>query len=796
MATKNKRRVVRPQNGIVLRAFCISFLFLWQLCFSLAHAQTPAPALHIDNNDSYVLSDHFSFLEDPTTTLSLDDILVPGTQARFKPVAQGPTSTNFGATDSAIWLKIELQTLSSTPAHWMLEVVNPPMDRLDVYLSRPDGGYSHQLGGDLLPFDQRAVPHRNHVKPLDLAPGSVATLYLRVASQGVVVVPTTLWQPAALWQNDQKTYSVFSLYLGLLTGLLLYNLLLFISVRDPAYLLYAGMVACIGMGVASGDGFAAQFLWPQSDWWNNRSPIVFQTGSGAFSILFVRSYLASRSSMPRLDRWLRILVALWIFAFIASLALPYRVGRDLLAVLSLAGVVAVVVTTVLSIRRQQPGAKYFGLAWSMFVAGVVVQVLHNSGLIPSGPLTASAVEIGSALEMILLSLALADRINVARREKDIALLQVTAEKSTVQALQQLQQRYQAVIEHVAEGMVVLQSQRIVFVNFRATEILEATKASIIENGVLQHIHADDRPLLIERVRQRLAGQPIAERCQLRLVLPDRTIKWLEFGDNMVPWDGSAGLLIFFLDVTERHLAELETRAAVERQRDLNDLRSRFVAMTSHEFRTPLAAILSAQDLLKMYGDRIPESEKMELLGLIESGVKRMTSMLERVLLLGQVDANMLEFKPTPLDLKALCDELAAEANNQYPESNCHVIVDFEEASRNVLYDEKLLRHIFSNLLSNAIKYSPDGGQVCMRVHAQDAHTVFEISDQGIGIPPGEADYLFTSFHRASNVGAIPGTGLGLAIVKQSVDLHGGSISVKSTTGQGSCFTVRLGHTFK
>jgi signal transduction histidine kinase len=217
-------------------------------------------------------------------------------------------------------------------------------------------------------------------------------------------------------------------------------------------------------------------------------------------------------------------------------------------------------------------------------------------------------------------------------------------------------------------------------------------------------------------------------------------------------------------------------------------------MTSHEFRTPLAAILSAQDLLKMYGDRIPESEKLELLGLIESGVKRMTSMLERVLLLGQVDANMLEFRPAKLDLELLCNELAAEARNQHQGSNCQVIVDFQSSGNDDLYDEKLLRHIFGNLLSNAIKYSPDGGEVRMRVYTLDAQTVFDISDRGIGIPLGEANALFTSFHRASNVGAIPGTGLGLAIVKQSVDVHGGSIFVTSTPGQGSCFTVRLGQT--
>jgi len=180
--------------------------------------------------------------------------------------------------------------------------------------------------------------------------------------------------------------------------------------------------------------------------------------------------------------------------------------------------------------------------------------------------------------------------------------------------------------------------------------------------------------------------------------------------------------------------------------------------------------------------------------LIESGVKRMTSMLERVLLLGQVDAHMLEFKPAQLDLKVLCDDLVAEAKNQHPGNHCSIVVEFESASEGHLYDEKLLRHIFGNLLSNAIKYSPHGGEVSLRVYAQGTQTVFEVSDEGIGIPPSETGTLFESFHRASNVGSIQGTGLGLAIVRQSVELHGGRIEVTSQEGKGSCFTVRLPQT--
>ena len=169
----------------------------------------------------------------------------------------------------------------------------------------------------------------------------------------------------------------------------------------------------------------------------------------------------------------------------------------------------------------------------------------------------------------------------------------------------------------------------------------------------------------------------------------------------------------------------------------------------------------------------------------------MTGMLERVLLLGQVDAHMLEFKPQTLDVKALCRQLLEEAQTQWPDRQTNLRLEFSEKLQEGQYDGNLLRHIFGNLLSNAIKYSPNGGDVCLKVYRQGGQTLFEVSDSGIGVPQGEVDHLFDAFHRASNVGAIQGTGLGLAIVKQAVDLHGGTISVTSVIGRGTCFTVAL-----
>lgn len=754
------------------------------------HAQTGA--VNIGNNDSYALSRSLTFLEDTGTALTLDDILQADNQAKFKPIPPGSLSTNFGATNSALWLRVRLATEPQTPTRWMLEVANPPLDRLDLYVSNASGGYDHQSGGDSLPFAQRSVAHRNHVKPIHLAPGAESTLYLRVMSKGTVSVPTTLWQPPALWQSDQKSYSIFSLYFGQLLGLVFYNLMLFLSVRDRAYLIYVVFAACVGLSQVTSSGLGAQFLWPDVLWLNDVATNAAYAASGVFGLMFVRSFLASRSKMARLDRLLQLQVGLWSAALLMSLVLAHRTVVSMVTGLALLGALTVVVAGSLSIRRRHPGAKYFGFAWISFLLGIVILTAHNHGLLPSNGLTTNAVLIGSALEMVLLSFALADRINVARREKDLAQARVITERSMVQALQQSQERYRAVIEHVGEGMVVLQNDRVVFVNARATEILEASKADVIEQGVLNRVHLDDRASLTERLRRRLLGQEVASHCQIRLVLAQGPMKWLEFGDNLVPWDGGQGLLIYFVDVTQRHNAELATHAAVQRQQRLNELRSRFIAMTSHEFRTPLATILSAQDLLQSYGERLPAEQKTELLDMIRSGVTRMTQMLERILLLGQAEAHMLEFKPQSIDLPLLCKELVVGAKSQQPNSRCEVVAECALGLADRLFDANLLRHILGNLLSNAVKYSPENGEVRMKVYAQGTQTVFEVRDQGIGIPADEVDDLFESFQRASNVGAIQGTGLGLAIVKQSVELHGGMIEVASRLGRGTRFTVRLG----
>lgn len=251
---------------------------------------------------------------------------------------------------------------------------------------------------------------------------------------------------------------------------------------------------------------------------------------------------------------------------------------------------------------------------------------------------------------------------------------------------------------------------------------------------------------------------------------------------------------FIRDITLRKQAEDEIRTSLAQQRELNQLKSRFVAMASHEFRTPLATIMSSKDLLQHYADRLPATERDVLFQSISSAVKRMTKMLEDILTIGQAESTQAEFNPSRVDLVSFLEQLVQQVRPDTENAaDAYKRIKFTISDRQAQawLDERLMQHMFENLLSNALKYSPQGTPVQFHVDCHPNVWVFTVADQGIGIPSEDLQRLFESFHRATNVGNIPGTGLGLAIVKHSVDLHSGRIEVSSTLGQGTTFKVTL-----
>lgn len=254
-------------------------------------------------------------------------------------------------------------------------------------------------------------------------------------------------------------------------------------------------------------------------------------------------------------------------------------------------------------------------------------------------------------------------------------------------------------------------------------------------------------------------------------------------------DEPRGIVCSFWDISERKLVEENLRQALEREKELSDLKSRFTSMVSHEFRTPLSVIQSSSDLLKMYGERMPVEKRLGQVDKIQNQVQRLTALLNDILLISKAQSVGLEFNPTPVDLMFFCRDLVNEARQTAVTH--HIRFHAEGDTFEINADERLLHQAITNLLSNAVKYSPAGSTVHVRLERRRDEVVIQIRDEGDGIAEEDQQHLFEVFYRAKSALAKPGTGLGLPIVKQAIEAHGGTVAFESRIGSGTTFTLYL-----
>jgi signal transduction histidine kinase len=235
------------------------------------------------------------------------------------------------------------------------------------------------------------------------------------------------------------------------------------------------------------------------------------------------------------------------------------------------------------------------------------------------------------------------------------------------------------------------------------------------------------------------------------------------------------------------------KQSLEKEKELNQLKSRFIAMASHEFRTPLAIISSSSGILQKFSHRLTEDRKQEHLKTIQNTIKHITQILDDVLMINRVEVDKIELHLEALDIIDFCRGLIREIQGT---SYSHIIEFSLNSSQLILddtlfteFDPKIIRQILTNLLTNAMKYSPGNSQVNFSLNITDKQIIFIIQDYGIGIPKEDQVNLFASFYRGSNVGSISGTGLGLAIVKKCVEQHQGEITLESKPNKGTIFKV-------
>ena len=382
----------------------------------------------------------------------------------------------------------------------------------------------------------------------------------------------------------------------------------------------------------------------------------------------------------------------------------------------------------------------------------------------------------------------------------IAVQRDTTERKQVeQALRQSEERFRSLIENALDIIMILDPDGTIgYVSPSVEKVLGYAVTELVGTNVNAFIHPEDLPIAQSfpqvSLRDRLTNNNQAEilnPIEFRHRHQDGSWRILEAISQ--PCADSAATLRVMVnarDITERKRLD-EIWLALEREKELSALKTRFFSMASHEFRTPLSTALAAAQVLENSQQEWDNTEKrLRNLHRIQDSVRNMVQLLDDILTINRAETGKLAFNPKSLALEAYCRHFVEEM--QLNAGNLHQLTfSCQGKSQHVCLDEKLLRSMLSNLLSNAIKYSPQGGNISLSLQFQSDNLIIQVQDQGIGILMEDQKQLFEPFHRGKNVKTISGTGLGLVVVKKCVDLHQGNIFVSSEVGRGTTCVITI-----
>jgi len=416
---------------------------------------------------------------------------------------------------------------------------------------------------------------------------------------------------------------------------------------------------------------------------------------------------------------------------------------------------------------------------------------------PDAQLMEMFAAIGSQLGQFMERKRGEEKIQQLNRDLEKRVHERTAELvSTNEALRDSEGRYRTVAEHTPAAIVVMDTKAGLFIeaNDNAVRLFGLPREELLKVGpvdVSPRFQPDGQTseaAARKKIQKALKGStPVFEWMHRRadgLDIP------CEVRVARMPAAGRELVIGAITDITSRKKAETELRTALEQEKELSELKTNFVNVVSHEFRTPLGVIMSSADILENYFERLRPEQRAGHLQDIRHSTKQMTALMEEVLLLGRVDSGKMECRPELVELRSFCERLVDEQRSA-THGKCPIMLELKPLAGEARGDEGVMRHIFTNLLANAVKYSPAKSPVHFSVRREGAQGVFEVRDKGIGIPAEDQKRLFETFHRGQNVGEIAGTGLGMAIIKRCVDLHEGTIEMESFVGRGTTFVVRL-----
>ncbi len=719
--------------------------------------------------------------EDKEGSLTLEQVMSEPHSSGF--IKNEQTQPSFGFTSSVYWVRFSVTGDMRGAEQWLLEIVYPLFDHISLFLPGPDGAYSKRTAGDLLPFDQREIKNRYFLFNLPESLAEGPPVFIRFETESSMNILLTIWSGDAFAVRDHNAQIGLGLYYGFIMVMALYSLLTLITLRDKNYFYYLFFIVSFGLYQATIFGSAYEYLWPTLIWWHNYSVPIYVTFSALGVGLCTRSFLLTKEHSPNFDRFIHFINILCILPALISLAGFYTVAiRGAVFLALIMQPIAVIAGIICHAKGYRP-ARYFLLAWSMFFLGVSVSALRAFGYLPANIITLSSPQYGASLTMILLALALADRVN---------LMKVQTAKA--------EEQYQTIFENAKEG---------IFRTTPAGEILMANQA-------LAEIHGFSSPEEILRevkdigefyvdptrrgeILKELEEKGSCTNCESLMYKKDRrTI--IDVSLNVYANRNEKGEIVcldgMLSNITTKKKAE-ELRIARDAAETANKAKSEFLANMSHEIRTPMNGIIGMAGLL-IETEQNPEQQ--EFTETIRTSADALLAIINDILDFSKIEAGKLDLEDLHFDLRHTLEDtgdiLALRAQQKGLEFICQVDQDVPSL---LIGDPGRLRQIVINLATNAIKFT-EKGEVSIhvsvdRISRDEAVLRFTIKDTGIGIPQELHPSLFDPFTQAdsSTTRRYGGTGLGLSISKQLAEMMGGEIGFASDESIGSTFwfTVEL-----
>lgn len=390
----------------------------------------------IDGEDSgsIDLSNSIRYLEDDDNRLSLGDIAsIPSNHW----TANDGNTFSQGYSNSTWWLAFDLENTTPNATKQMLQIGYPSLDHMVIHILQDGMRVNTFVLGDTLPFSYRPMKTHHFVVPITIPPESTLSFFVEVQSKSAVQVPLMLWQPDLYYRHDRTTNLLQGFYFGVMIVMTIYNLFVFIAVREKNFLLYVCFAFSLPMFIAGIKGYSFEYLWPNHPQWNEMAIIWPLCLAVFFGALFTESFL----KIKQLGQWavylFRIQQACILLLLLLSHLLEYQLILSMLIPATTVSCILGLLFGIIMWNRSGLSAKYYTIGWSAFLVGGISLGMNKLGFIPANLITENTLQIGSSIEVILLSFALAESINEERRMRSEAQDNaLTAERETRQAKEQ------------------------------------------------------------------------------------------------------------------------------------------------------------------------------------------------------------------------------------------------------------------------------------------------------------------------------------------------------------------------